>query len=292
MLNDLLIHPRTRAQLEHFIASPSHGLLLSGPEGSGKRTLANAVSAGLLGVTRTKLIIHPYYSLTDPAETVITIEELRTLQRLLTLKTPKSEGSSIHRVLTIIDANRLRTEAQNAFLKNLEEPPTDTCIILTANSAGDLLSTILSRVQHITILPVSLDMAQEYYKTRGIPATVLQKNYALSQGQVGLLDSLLQSETDHPLKEWVDKAKILLSKQPGERILQTDELSKDKPGILMLLNALGRIVHAAMVSASNQGNSSAIKRWQNSLNVIQETHEAIKHNANTKLLLDNLLLNI
>ena len=198
----------------------------------------------------------------------------------------------MRRVLCIIDAGRMRSEAQNAFLKSLEEPPLDTCVILTASTNGNLLETIVSRVQRIDILPVSADMAKLHYDRQGIPAVLLARSYALSQGQAGLLHSLLQTDIEHPLKEWVETAKQLLSISPGERILRTDELSKDKPGVLLLINALGRIVNATLRSASLTGNAAAVKRWQSSLQAIQDAREGLNHNANIKLLLDHLLLNI
>lgn len=292
MFEDLLIHPRTRAQLEQFVAKPSHGLILTGPEGSGKKTLAHAVAAAILAVEKGKLENYPYYSITDPAEPSITIDEIRTLQRLLNLKTPSVKGSNIRRVLTIIDANRMRFEAQNAFLKSLEEPPADTCIILTAEANGDLLQTIYSRVQRIDVLPVSESMAKEFYSKHGVTSTELGRNYALSQGQVGLLSSLLSKEAVHPLKEWVETAKLLLAKPAGERILQTDIYAKDKAGMLLLINAFGRIAHAALTQAGKAGNSVALQRWQKSLEAVQEARAALTHNANAKLLLDHLLLSL
>ncbi|MDB5182956.1 MAG: polymerase delta prime subunit [Candidatus Saccharibacteria bacterium] len=291
MFEDLLLHPRTRTQLEQFAANPSHGLILIGPEGSGKKTLAHAVSAVLLSVENDKLANHPYYSLTNPDDPSITIDEIRALQRLLTLKTPKT-NDNIRRVLTTIDAGRMRFEAQNAFLKSLEEPPTDTCIILTVDATGDLLETMYSRAQKIDILPVSEAMAKEYYSKKGITSVELAKNYALSQGQVGLLSSLLSVDTNHPLKEWVETAKGLLAQPAGERIMQTDVLSKDKLGVLLLLNAFGRIAHAALTSAAKTSNAKAIERWKDSLEAVQNAHEAMTHNANTKLMLDHLLLSI
>lgn len=292
MFDDLLLHPHTRLQLEQFVANPSHGLILTGPEGSGKRFIARAVAAALLHVKPGKLTQYPYYSLTDPSENSITIDEIRALQKLLTLRTPQGNNGGISRILTIINATRMRFEAQNAFLKSLEEPPADTCIILTAEANGDLLETIFSRLQRIEILPVSEAMAKVFYSKLGTPATELARNYALSQGQVGLLNSLLSKEADHPLKAWVETGKAIYAKSPNERLLQTDELSKDKPGVLLLLNALGRIAHAALVGASKAGNTKAAQRWQNSLKAVQAAQIALGSNANLKLVLDNLLLNL
>ncbi len=292
MFDRLLIHPRTRAQLLQFVNKPSHGLILIGQEGSGKKTIAHEIAAAMLNIESTKLESYPYYTLIDPDEQSITIDDIRALQKLLTLRTPQVEGINIRRVLTIIDAGRMRFEAQNAFLKSLEEPPHDTCIIMTADANGDVLETIYSRVQRIDILPVSEEMAKDYFTKQGVPALEIARNYALSQGQVGLLSSLLSKESVHPLKDWVQIAKSLLAKSAGERILQTEVFSKDKPGIILLLDALGRISYAALTQAATSNNKIALERWRNSLQTIADTHEALSHNANTKLMLDHLLLNI
>ena len=292
MFDNLLIHPRTHKQLERFIAKPSHGLILVGPEGSGKRTLANYVASGILKISTDKLARYPYFSLTNPDDPTITIDEIRALQRLLTLKIPSKNEAVIKRVLTVIDAGRMRFEAQNSFLKSLEEPPTDTCIILTAEANGDLLETIYSRVQRIDVMPVSESMARSYYSKKGISELEITKNYALSQGQAGLLNSLLTSESSHPLKVKVELAKKLLSIPAGERILQTDIFSKDKVELGLLINAFGRISNAALNSAVKAGNEAAYKRWKNGLLAVQNANFAMSHNANAKLLLDNLLLSI
>ncbi len=53
----------------------------------------------------------------------------------------------------ITDAERMTPQAQNAFLKTLEEPPPRTLILLLTDHPEQLLTTILSRVIQITLLP-------------------------------------------------------------------------------------------------------------------------------------------
>ncbi len=291
MLEHLLIHPRTRSQIEQFTAALSHGLVLTGPEGSGKKTLALEVAAMLLGIDRRTLDTYPYFTVINPKEQTITIDEIRSVQKLLTLRTPHTDHT-IRRVIIVIDAERMRSEAQNAFLKSLEEPPADTCIIFTTGAHTGLLETIFSRMQRIDVLPVSAAAAEKYYESQGISSSQLKSSFALSLGQVGLLHSLLHENEAHVLKEWVEKAKVLLSSQPGSRLLQVDELSKDKTTVALLLNALGRISHAALLSSGRTRNHASIKRWARSSQAVIDAGDALRHNANTKLVLDHLFLHL
>jgi DNA polymerase III subunit delta' len=78
------------------------------------------------------------------------IDTVRQWQADINLK--PFEGQ--HRVLILHDAERLTEAAANAMLKTLEEPPPYATLVLVANTAGDLLPTIVSRCQPIKLRPV------------------------------------------------------------------------------------------------------------------------------------------
>ena len=61
-----------------------------------------------------------------------------------------SEGK--RKIGIINDADRLTQQAQNAFLKLLEEPPRNTVFILNTANPSSLLSTIISRCHTLTLL--------------------------------------------------------------------------------------------------------------------------------------------
>lgn len=60
------------------------------------------------------------------------------------------------RVVIIDEAHKLNQSAANAFLKTLEEPPTDTTIILISSSPETLPQTIRSRCLRVPFRPLSL----------------------------------------------------------------------------------------------------------------------------------------
>ncbi len=56
------------------------------------------------------------------------------------------------KVGVILDCDRMNTESQNALLKTLEEPPSDTIFILTTGNPSALLPTTRSRCQILMLL--------------------------------------------------------------------------------------------------------------------------------------------
>lgn len=289
-MTDLLLHPKTADRTAAVISHPPQGLLITGDTGSGKETLARHIAADILGLSSAKLASYPYLHVLDSGDDAIKIESIRELQQFLKLKVPTTKPG-VQRAVIILNAGRMRTEAQNALLKTLEEPPDDTSLILTAESPQQLLETIRSRCQELAILPVGLTQAKEFYAQQGIPAAKLQSAYALSMGQAGLLQALLHNE-EHPLRAQVELAKAILGEPVGKRLYRVDALAKDKPGIRMLLNALGRIAHAAVSAASQQDKSQAVAQWHKRQSAILQAKEDLSRNANTKLLLCDLFLQL
>jgi DNA polymerase III delta prime subunit len=76
-------------------------------------------------------------------QTMTKIEDVRNLRKLLKL----SQSNLVY--IRIDDIDSATTEAQNAFLKNLEEPPNNVIFLLTGESETNILPTILSRCQLI-----------------------------------------------------------------------------------------------------------------------------------------------
>jgi DNA polymerase III subunit delta' len=77
------------------------------------------------------------------------IDTIRWFQSRFSLSSMSETGGKIG---IIRDADRITVQAQNAFLKNLEEPPKRTSFILTSGNPHTLLPTVISRCQFIPLL--------------------------------------------------------------------------------------------------------------------------------------------
>ena len=132
-----------RAALADGVA---HAYLFHGPPGVGKRALATAFAAQLLGEERrVRRGSHPDLYVLEPLGDQIRIDAIRELRHDLHMRPFEAD----RRVYLILGAHLLNEEAADALLKDLEEPPAYAVIVLVADELGPLPETIRSRCQLI-----------------------------------------------------------------------------------------------------------------------------------------------
>lgn len=171
--------PRTSSELVGHMAALSairadfeqrrlaHGILLSGPKGIGKATLAFHIARMLLSEGRPDdeaiarriaagshadlLVVEPLFDAKKgEVAREITVEQAREIGQFLSL-TP---GESDWRVVIIDSADALNINAANAILKILEEPPPQAVLLLVSHNPGKLLPTIRSRCRLLKLHPL------------------------------------------------------------------------------------------------------------------------------------------
>lgn len=286
-MSELLLHEQTAKQIEAFLARPVHAVLIEGPAGSGKGSLASYLAAQLLSISESGLANHSFFMRIEQ-NGAISIDTIRLLQEFVKLKTIGSQP--IRRAIIIEQAQTMTLEAQNAFLKLLEEPPTDTIIILTATPNQSLLPTIYSRLQKIQLkTPVKADLTKFFTSH---PEAEVERAYYMSNGQVGLMQALLNKDTEHPLSASIAEAKAIFRLSPFERLIKIDHWSKNKEQLPIFLHALSLVSHAVLVQATEKNDERLMKKSHTVLRHITYTQSILKHNPNTKLLLTDLMLNI
>jgi DNA polymerase-3 subunit delta' len=284
-----VLHKLSKQHINDFIGEPAHAVLILGPVGSGTGTVASYITSVLLSKDQEKLAYYPYFTHIHPDKS-ISIEIIRNLQEFTRLKTPGTE--TIRRVIILENANTMTIEAQNAFLKLLEEPPADTIIIMTSESLQGLLPTVVSRTQRIQLHAPATDQLTRFFSDQGHKQAEIKKMLYISDGQIGLMSALLNSEEDHPLINGIDVAKQWLGQTLYERLRNIDHFTKQKELLSDTLDGLQRICMAGFRQALETEKSSDALRWQKTLKKVLAAKEAFERNAQPKLLLTNLLLNI
>lgn len=118
----------------------AHALLFYGQEEIGKKDLAMEFARFFIGQTNP-----PDFVLVEPENNIIQISQIRSLINKLSFKPYLAD----YKLALIDKAELMNKEAQNCFLKFLEEPSDKTYLILITAYPSMLLPTILSRVQKI-----------------------------------------------------------------------------------------------------------------------------------------------
>lgn len=285
-MNELLVSPGVRSNIEYCLLHPPQTLLIHGSLGAGKYTVARAIAATLLELKPANLENYAYFRHVTGQDS-ISIDSIREVAGFLRLKTIGSRP--IRRVVLVEHAEYLTQEAQNAFLKMLEEPPSDTLLILTAPSPHTMLPTIVSRTQQIHVEAVPRALLEQHFRKRHSPAAIARAYY-MSDGYIGLMTALLEKDTGHELAEQIQKAKELLGLTVFERLASIDTLAKDKTKLPILLTAFQKLAQAAVHQAADQGRD--IRRWHERSLAIQWAIESLPHHPNVKLLLTDLLLGV
>jgi len=286
-MNNLLLHPNTERQLVSFLARPSHAITLVAPAGSGKHSLALLLASRLLGIEPDALQHHAYVKTIISVDgKAIGIESIRDLEHFLSLKVPSREA--IHRVVIVEDANLLTTEAQNAFLKTLEEPPAGTVFILTSAHEQALLPTIRSRSPKLLITRPNHQALEAYLTTKYGKSIDVKQSLLVSGGLPGLADAMLSQTSEHPLLPATTLARQLLADSTYERLTRVDELSRDKALYLDTFYILQQMAHLSLLTAP----PSTAPRWLNVLTASYRAQASLLLNTQPKLVLTDLMLHL
>lgn len=285
-MEKILLSENTRQHLDDVIKNAAHGLLLIGAKGAGKSYLAKVIASRLLGLPSALIDAHIHVINTN--KKAIGIEAIRQLQQFLYLKTVGT--AKVRRVVIIEDSDLMTTEAQNALLKMLEEPPSDTVLLLTTSQSALLKPTILSRVQRLHIHPASKKDSIIYFENQGYKTADISKVYLLANGQPGLMHALLSGD-DHPLAIQIEQAKRLFAMSSYERLLAIENISKNREEIPELLYACKRISSSALEAAVEKSTEQATA-WLKRKKSIIEAEQRMLYTPNTKLLLTDLFLNL
>ncbi len=329
MLNNLIGHQNIWEYLKtaYSAGNLAQGYLLNGPAHIGKSTLAERFSALLLCEAKTsepcgicqscrliKASSHPDLVLVKKADdrTEILIEQIRDLKKFLTLK---SWTEASYRIAIISESELMNTQAANALLKILEEPPERSMIFILTSQLKSLPETVSSRCQTLFLNNVprqeiisaltaggaSVELAESLaVSCQGRPGLALNwlENSALRSEELNLVTEIInwhKPQSFQNFESWwasnmkkddegasqVDKTKNILS--IWQKIVR--DLIFLKLNLLDKLNyqtSLNEVQYIMSGFTLGQG-----LKWANNLN---QAENALSANVNPRLILEWLLL--
>lgn len=269
MFGSILLHESVKHNLEALAARPPQGILFVGPEGIGKMTVANELANHLVDHPTSIRVISP-----DEKGTIA----IETIRELYKATRAKQEG---HQVVIVERADRMSMEAENAFLKLLEEPRAGLTFMLTTLQLESLLPTILSRIQQLSLAPLPDTTIRRLVMSKqpGIAQGDLSQLIFLAQGRPGVALQLLDGDALPKQRDRMQIVKQLLAAKPHERFVLTGKISGNRDDCLETLSAMARVVEVQLSSATNPTQAT---HWTRLATALEETQLAISRNGNVK----------
>ena len=219
-----------------------HAYLLTGPVGVGRRTLAlrftqalNCLQPPAVGefcgqcriCRQTAAMQHSDLAVVqaDREGGILKVEQIRDLQRSLSLLPYEAR----YRVSLLLRFQEANPNAQNALLKTLEEAPQRVILLLTADSAENLLPTIASRCEVLRLRPMALDRLQSQLEARGIDRFDARLLAHLSGGRLGYALRLKDDPGRMDQRRSVLEDLVQLLSEPRRaRFTYAEQASRDK----------------------------------------------------------------
>ncbi len=291
----------------------AHGYLFSGPEGIGKKTLAiefvrfihcqekeiKKKPCGICSACRmVSKGIHPdalfLASLVKNKE--IQITQIRDLISRLSLK----PFFSRYKTVIVDGAHLMNRQAQNCFLKTLEEPKGNTLLILITEHPEALAETIRSRLQEIKFSSFARTEIIEFLEERGIKGKKAEEIAVLSLGRMGRVLNFLAN----PDRLAEEKKRMLsfvevLDSDMAVRFQYVESIAKEPLGeILEIWLRYFREIFLSKVR--NSASAAIVGTNQYSLVKVKKICEELERinflistsNLNQRLALEILMMNI
>jgi len=241
------------------------------------------------------------------AATVIRICQIRRLHRLAAL----APFQSPRRVFIVDTIDDIQSEAAHALLKVLEEPPAHVLLLLLANDVDEVLPTIRSRCQELSLRPMPVtDLAEALERRAHLPPDEAAETARDARGRFGLAMQLVQDPTLRVLREAVEAdATRLATADRNVRFDYAATLSgnwrRERSSVIATLDLWGEWWRDALIGAAGLGEgvgtvqdgSEQPLRWSaadavRALHAVRRAREHLLANVNPQLALEVMMLDL
>lgn len=252
-----------------------HGLCFHGPNGIGKRLTAQEVARAMVCENRTGCGScrhctkfdhgnHPDYREIAPQGNDIKVDQVRDIAENLHYR--PFEASA--RIVVIDQAERMREEAANAFLKSLEEPPDYVYFILVCADLKALLPTILSRCQKVAFQSLTaVDKANILTHRFQLPADTAARLASISYRQLET-DEAAWNVFDGDVRHILEGLAIML--REGHAIDHFSEAVGDKQNLPRFMDHLVACIRALTLMSAGVKAPSPFEHYSETMQPLAE----------------------
>ena len=283
----------------------SHAHLLVGEDGIGKSILAKNIGLLILGKNEDKQYVDLLEWKIDKNKSTIGVNSIRTLVEEINKK--PFEGDK--KVIIIYNAHKMTVQAQNAFLKTIEEPPKNVTILLLCENLEVILDTIKSRCQIHKLKSLNVDEMEEFLKIyyKDLSLEEIKVIIAFSDGIPGKAEKFIQDENFKNIRNITLEILLKLNKVTTEELIKYEKkLSNQKEKFEDILTAFISYIRDTIIyqeigeenliinidkllSIKELANIFSFTKLNGIINIINDTRENLDRNVNPGLAFEVML---
>lgn len=310
LFSNIIGHSEIRGILQNSIVEGkfSHATLILGEDGIGKTYVAHEVALNILKKEEYKDYVDIEDYRIHKNKKSISVDDVRGMIEEIN-KRPY-EGDN--KVIIVHDSDKMTIQAQNAFLKTIEEPPKGVYIILLCENGKNVLDTIKSRCQTYKLTRLNDLELNQFVKNRypseseenlkvaedfsdGVPGRVIDfmENSIYREIRDNIIEMILESQSTDltALAKYEDF--LVKNKQRWREIL-TCFLSYIRDIMVYKeVGSSGVIINLdKMKYITELAQKFSYKKLNSIINIINYTKNNLQNNVNAAMVYHIMLLKI
>mgnify|MGYP002626863196 FL=1 len=322
--NDIIGQEQIKEHLQNALASGkiSHAYIINGEKSSGKEYIAKVFAMALQCEKHEVEPCQECHSckqalsgnqpdiikVTHEKPNTISVDDIR---RQINGDVAIKPYGSPYKVYIVNEAEKMNSQAQNALLKTLEEPPEYAVILLLTANINALLPTIISRCVVLNMKPVPDDKVRTFLmEEMQVPDYKAEVCVAFARGNVGKAKALASSEEFENVKnEALSLVKYIKDMELHEIMAAIKKISEYKLEIndyfdimaiwyrdVLLFKATKDVNHLVfreeLTAIRKCAQRSSYEGIENIVKALDTAKHRLDANVNFELVMEMLLLTI
>ncbi|KYH31901.1 DNA polymerase III subunit tau [Clostridium tepidiprofundi DSM 19306] len=286
----------------------AHAHILVGEDGIGKSLIARYIALKILGKNRDTQCVDIIEWKMAKNKRSLGVDDIRKLIEEINKKPYEGEN----KVIIVYEAHNMTVQAQNAFLKTIEEAPEGTYIILLCENLDKILDTIKSRCQIHKLRVLSDSEIMDFIDKKYTHLMDEEKKIliAFSNGVPGRIERFLKDDKFNEIRKEtlqilanssrINKGKMIKyekffieNREYWEEILNS-MISYVRD--LMIYKELGIEKFIINIDKTNEikelSNMFSFNKLSKLVDIVDETRKRLDKNLNPSLVFDMMLLKI
>jgi DNA polymerase III subunit delta' len=285
----------------------AHAHLIAGEDGIGKSLLARSIGRKLIGKTIDKEYADIVeFRLQKNKQTIgikYVVEEI-----IDEINKKPYEGNK--KVIIIYEANKMTVDAQNAFLKTIEEPPNGVFIILLCEKLESILETIRSRCQIHKLQRLTSKELQQFLsrKYESLSLKETKAIIAFSDGIPGRAERFIEDDSFKEIRNITVSVLLDISSKSPREFLRYEEfflkyksewqevltwlLSYIRDGLVYKETGIEELVVNIdkLDKIKDIASLFSFNRLNDIIDIVNETRQRLERNVNPSLTFSSMLL--